>query len=148
MGMSQATMELVKAVQPPAADLVEVFGQGEPGAMAFDDPQLISSDLEVAFIAGHGNLDQIYHGREGFRKGWLDWLEPWGSYHMETEGFVDAGDEVIVTVRVRARTSRDGVAVEHRPAAVWTVDDGKIVRVRFFLDRADAFEAAGIDQPA
>ena len=140
-------MELVKAVQPPAADLVELFEQGELDAMAFDDSQVISSDLEVAFIAGRGNPDQIYHGREGFTKGWRDWLEPWGSYHMETEGFVEAGDEVVVTVRVRARTSRDDVAVEHRPAAVWTISDGKIVMVRFFLDRDDAFKAAGVDQP-
>jgi ketosteroid isomerase-like protein len=141
-------MELVKSIQPPAADLVEVFGQVESDAMTFDDPDLIASDLVVAFIAGYDNVEQIYYGREGFRKGWLDWLEPYGSYYMETEGFVDAGDEVVVTVRVRARTSRDGVAVEHSPAAVWTVDDGKVVKVRFFLERADAFEAVGIDQPA
>jgi ketosteroid isomerase-like protein len=141
-------MELVKAVQPPAVDLVEVYKHGEPGAIALNDLELVSSDLEVAFIAGRGYDDLIYHGPEGLRKGWLDWLEPWGSYQMEAEGFVDAGDEVVVPVRVRARTSRDGVAVEHRPAAVYTVNDGKVVRVRFFLDRADAFEAAGIDQPA
>jgi ketosteroid isomerase-like protein len=36
------------------------------------------------------------------------------------------------------------VEVEHRPAAVWTVDDGQVTAVTFFLDRDEAFEFAGI----
>jgi ketosteroid isomerase-like protein len=46
-------------------------------------------------------------------------------------------------VEVRARTSRDGVEITHNPAAVWTVADGKLVAVVFFLDRDDALEFAG-----
>ena len=40
-----------------------------------------------------------------------------------------------------ARTHRDGVEVEHSPAAVATVRDGVLVRMRFYLDRDEARRA-------
>jgi ketosteroid isomerase-like protein len=45
---------------------------------------------------------------------------------------------------VLAQTTRDAVAVEHRPAAVWSVREAKIVRVRFYLERKEALEVAGL----
>jgi ketosteroid isomerase-like protein len=36
------------------------------------------------------------------------------------------------------------VLVEHDPAAAVTVSDGKVVRVRFFLERSEALEALGL----
>jgi ketosteroid isomerase-like protein len=63
---------------------------------------------------------------------------------ITVDEFVDAGDKVVTLVRIRGRTSRDGVEVEHRPAAVWTVGDGQVTAVTFFLDRDEAFEFAGI----
>ena len=47
-------------------------------------------------------------------------------------------------MRVRAQTTRDAVAVEHRSAAVWSVRENKIVRVGFYLERDQALEAAGL----
>ena len=80
----------------------------------------------------------------GLVEGWQDWLIPWESYVITVDEFVDAGDKVVTLVRIRGRTSRDGVEVEHRPAAVWTVGDGQVTAVTFFLDRDEAFEFAGI----
>jgi ketosteroid isomerase-like protein len=85
-----------------------------------------------------------YRGIEGLIEGWRDWLTPWESYRLEVEEFIDAGDQVLELVRVRARTSRHGVDVEHRPAAVWTVEDGVVVAVHFFLERPEAFGFAGL----
>ena len=83
-------------------------------------------------------------GLQGFAEAWRDWLEPWESYYIEAEEFIDAGDEVVSLTRVLAQTTRDAVAVEHRPAAVWSLRAGKIARVRFYLDRGEAIEAAGL----
>ena len=69
---------------------------------------------------------------------------PWESYYIEAEEFIDAGEEVVTLTRVLAQTTRDSVAVEHRPAAVWSLRQGKIVRVRFYLERDEALEAAGL----
>ena len=87
----------------------------------------------------------VTRGLLGFAESWRDWLEPWSSYYIEAEEFIDAGDEVVSLTRVRARTTRDAVAVEHRPGAVWSLRDSKIVRRRF-SDRDEALEAAGLSE--
>ena len=75
-------------------------------------------------------------GVEGMAAGWAEWLEPYESYVIRVEGFEAAGDEdVLAPVRVHARTHRDGVVVEHSPAAVATIRDGVMVRMRFYLER-------------
>jgi ketosteroid isomerase-like protein len=64
---------------------------------------------------------------------------------LSVEDVVDAGDEdVLVLTHVRARTHRDGVLVEHDPAAAITVRDGTVVRARFFLERSAALDALGL----
>jgi len=69
------------------------------------------------------------------------------SYLITPEEFIDAGDQVLMLVHVRARTIRDGVGVEHAPAALFEVRDGRIHRARFFLERALALAAAGMEPP-
>jgi hypothetical protein len=85
-----------------------------------------------------------YRGLAGMIEGWRDWLSPWASYRIDAEGFLDAGDDVVILVHVRAKTSRDGVVMEHSPAAVWTVEGGRVGRIRFFLERQAALEAVGL----
>jgi ketosteroid isomerase-like protein len=79
-------------------------------------------------------------------EGWRDWLTPWASYRIDAEDFIDAGDEVVVFARIKARTARDGVLVEHSPAAVWTIREGKVAGIRFLLERSEALEAAGLSE--
>jgi ketosteroid isomerase-like protein len=104
-------------------------------------------DVETEFIAGQ-SIDSVRpsvsRGLLGFAESWRDWLEPWDSYYIEAERFIDLGEEVVSLTRVRARTTRDAVAVEHRPGAVWSLRDRKIVRVRFYLHREEALEAVGL----
>jgi len=45
-----------------------------------------------------------------------------------------------VFARVRGRTRRDQVTVEHAPAAVWALRDGLVSRVEFYLHRDEALE--------
>jgi ketosteroid isomerase-like protein len=145
--MSQGNVQLVQRAQPSGVDMVQLFGGStstEPVAVGID-VTVFASDFEVEFIASQAARSiHPAPGPQGLAEGWRDWLEPWESYYIEAEDFIDAGDEVVSLVRVQARTTRDAVAVEHRPAAVWSVRDDKIVRIRFFLDRAQAFEAAGL----
>jgi ketosteroid isomerase-like protein len=147
--MSQENVEVVKRVQASGVDLVELFRAStvpDPSATGID-VTAFESDFETQFIARRvfGSIPpSISRGLQGFAEAWRDWLEPWESYYIEVEEFIDAGDEVISLTRVLAQTTRDAVAVEHRPAAVWSLREGKIVRVRFYLDRGEALEAAGL----
>ena len=142
MAVSVADLDLVKSLWPPEADMVDLLG---------DQPELTQRmqgafhpDAEMRFYPDE--LGQLggQRGTDGFAAAWREWLEPWKSYHYEIADFVDAGGGVIVVlVRVRAVTRRDGVEVRHAPGAVCTVRDGQIAGVDFYLDGAEALAAAG-----
>jgi len=146
--MSQENVELVKALQPSGIDLVEVFAQ-EFESQTADDPdaELFHRDLEVQFIARGETLEgTVYGGLEGLAQAWREWLAAWTSYRLDVDEFVDAGDKVVVFVRVAARTARDDVLRHHTPGAIWTIRAGKVASIRFYFDRSEALEAAGLSE--
>jgi len=148
--MSRENVEIIKRVQADGVDMVEMFRGSAEADFAATDLALFEDDCEIEFVAGPrgpvGPAPSV--GLHGFADAWREWLEPWDSYYVEVEEFIDVGDEVVSLVRVSARTTRDGVAIEHRPAAVWSVREGKVARVRFYLHRPEALEAAGLGEPA
>jgi ketosteroid isomerase-like protein len=144
--MSSANVELVKAILPPEIDFVALVREADPAAAASIDLSLLAEDLEISFVPGVDAAESVFRGIDGMLEGWLEWLTPWETYDLTTEEYIDAGEHVVVLAVIRGRTSRDHVLVEHRPAAVVTVRDGRVVRMRFYLDRTEALEAAGADQ--
>jgi ketosteroid isomerase-like protein len=63
----------------------------------------------------------------------------------EVEDLIDAGDQVVSVQTSHARGRASGVAVDLAHfAAVWTIRQGKIVRVALFTTRADALAAVGL----
>jgi ketosteroid isomerase-like protein len=151
--MSEENVEIVRRAQPERIDMVKLFRASNapdpavtPGAAGID-ATVFEDDFEVEFISEiAGSQRPASRGPQGFTEAWLDWLEPWESYYVETEEFIDAGEEVVCFVRVQARSARDAVPIEHESAAVWSVREGKIVRVRFYLNREQALEAAGLSE--
>jgi ketosteroid isomerase-like protein len=153
--MSRRNVEIVKRAQPTGIDMVKLFrGSNAPDPAATPaatgiDVTVYESDFEVEFISETaGSLRPASRGPEALAEAWRDWLEPWVSYYIELEEVIDAGDEVVSLVRVEARTTRDAVAVEHESAAVWLVREGKIARIRFYLEQEKAFEAVGLQEHA
>jgi ketosteroid isomerase-like protein len=147
--MSKENVELVRGLQPTGVDLVEVFrNEGATEAlMAAADDAPMSADAVIEFVGGEGVLERGgYRGLEGLVEGWRVWLEGWDSQVMQLEELIDAGEQVLALVRIKGRTTRHGVEVEHAPAAVWTIEDGIVVGISFYLDRDLAFEAAGLSE--
>jgi ketosteroid isomerase-like protein len=141
--MSRENVELIRDLQPVGVDLVQLFGSDEASdAAPFGAADVFEPDFEVRFIADHPGLPAAeYRGLDGFVAGWREWLEPWSSYWIDVDDIIDAGDDVLVLIRVRARTARDGVEMEHAPAGVWTIRDGKVSSLRLYLNREQAFAA-------
>lgn len=145
--MSRENVELIRQFQPSDVDLVEVFTgeHAREAPLVTAGSEFFAADFEVSWIADDDQRID-YQGLEGFLAGWQDWLEPWSTYWMETEDFIDAGDDVVVFVKVTARTVHGDVLVHHAPAAIWSIRDGKISAIRFYLDRDVALEAAGLER--
>jgi ketosteroid isomerase-like protein len=104
-------------------------------------------DVRSEFIAQNPEVSLTYEGLDGLYEGWSEWLAAWSSYVITMREVVAAGpDDVVLMGQAEARTSRDSVLMEHRPAVVLTFDDdGLVSRIRFFLDSADALRAAGVE---
>jgi ketosteroid isomerase-like protein len=64
---------------------------------------------------------------------------------LETHGFTEAGSEVVVSNTAHAR-GRDGIEVAGRSTFVFTIENGQITLLRMFQERAEALEAAGLQE--
>jgi ketosteroid isomerase-like protein len=107
-------------------------------------------DPEVEFDTSRGTFAdlagrRLYYGHEGLRTWFRDWYEAWENVQEDVEELIDAGDHVISVVTIRGRGRASGLEVDlaHQPA-VWTIRDGKVVRVVWFQMREEALEAVGL----
>jgi len=104
----------------------------------------VTSDFECVFVREDVGR-AAYSGLDGLRAAWLDWLEPWESYHAGVEDVIDAGDgRVVVLTRDHARPKGASTEVNFLGAPVWTVRDGKVARIEFYWNRAEGLAAAGL----
>jgi ketosteroid isomerase-like protein len=122
--MSQENVEIVRSFL--AVELDE--------ALTYADPGIVWNPVEESSAQGH----------EAVRASTERWKSEWDDYELIPEGFVDLGDRVVATVRFRARGRASGVEVDARLYDVYTLRDGKIVRMDQFTDRSEALEAAGL----
>ena len=72
--------------------------------------------------------------------------EAWEEVRWEPEQYLDAGDQVVVLIQMRARGRGSGAEVETPMAHLCTMRDGKLVRHETFFDRDDALAAAGLGE--
>jgi ketosteroid isomerase-like protein len=135
--MSQENVELVREV-------IEASQRGEMDKVfAVYDPEIEWRISELPTRAP--DSEPVYRGHEGIRTFWRTWAEAFETPSFDYEEFIDAGDTVVsvLSQRVRGRTS--GIEQEWKSYGQnWTISEGKVVRVEFFLTRAEALEAAGV----
>jgi ketosteroid isomerase-like protein len=89
---------------------------------------------------------RVYHGHDGVREAFRRWLGTWEDYHQERGEAIDAGDEVVVPVREHGRGKGSGIEMERHTFGVWTLRDGKAVRIRFYPTRSEALKAVGLEE--
>ena len=87
----------------------------------------------------------VFHGHEGVRSFWRQWLGAWERVEFEVREIIDAGDTVVSVLCQRNRGRHSGIEVEMGPyALVWTLRNGKVVRMRAFGSAAQGLAAAGV----
>jgi ketosteroid isomerase-like protein len=86
-----------------------------------------------------------YRGVEQVRQVIVDRMDTL-DFDQQTEDLIDVDDKVVVLVRWVGRGKASGAQGEISMAMVWTVREQAITKVEFFLDRAQALEAAGLRQ--
>jgi ketosteroid isomerase-like protein len=57
------------------------------------------------------------------------------------EELIDAGDQIVAVIHFRGRGRASGIEVDARSYSVYTVRNGKTVRMEEFIEREEALEA-------
>ena len=89
---------------------------------------------EVAPISGTSELVR-WHER---------WFDAWDELQAHAEEVLAHGDLVVTAVSVRARGAGSGTEVHQAFFHVADIRDRRIERLREYLDRSEALEAAGL----
>jgi ketosteroid isomerase-like protein len=134
--MSRENVEVVRLVYDAVArrDAATVLAAYDP-AVEWDASRLPEAGLEGW---------SVFRGHEGLRRMFREWNEEWENFEDNCEELIDAGARVLSIVTRRGRGRSSGVEVEARAVGVWTIREGKIVRVVWFPSRDEALEAVGL----
>ena len=106
-------------------------------------------DPEVEF---HGTIGGLQEGQVAHGQAQIDEtfeaqdLEAWEERRLEAEGFIDAGDNVVVLLHEYRRGRGSGIELETRTAVVVGVSEGRVVRLQGYMDRDAALKAAGLSK--
>ena len=109
-------------------------------------PELISPEIEWQGPREFPDLAETVYGYDGMARYAAKIAEALDDYRMVPERFIDAGDDlVLVFSRERGRGKGSGAEVQtHLTAHLWTLKDGKAVRMQSYWERTDALEAVGL----
>jgi ketosteroid isomerase-like protein len=98
-------------------------------------------------VHDHDAPDQgDYRGREGIERWLRDWGDAWAEWTMDLDEFIDAGDSVVVFVRMKAQGRGSGIDIDRRDALVYGIREGVITRIDYYNDRAEALKAVGLEE--
>jgi len=132
--MSRETLDVVRT-----ATEAMLSGDAEAALEALDP------DVEWHATVGGVDEGRVYHGRQEVAQAFVDYFTTWERIELRADEYIDAGgDEVVVFFHEVAKGRASGAIVETDTGTVNTVKDGRIVRVRSYMDRDDALKAAGV----
>ena len=107
---------------------------------------LVGPDL-VWDVSNLGWPDQqIYTGREGANQFNAEWSDAWDDWELEVEDYVDAGERVVAIINQRGRSKATGIPLDMRLAQVWTLRDGRGIRMQMYASVDEALEAVGLSE--
>ncbi len=136
--MSRENVEIVRRVYEAVArhDTVAVLAAYDP-EVEWDFSRSLWGDLT-------GRV--IYRGHDELRGFYQEWYEAWGKYDEVVQELIEAGQNVIVVATGHGRGRASGAEVGWTQYGVWTMREGKVIRVAWFGTRAEALEAAGLSE--
>ena len=117
----------------------ELFARGETEVLlAHIDPEI--ETIEPPEIPG----SDTYRGYEGLATAYNHWAAQWDDFRVELEELVDAGSDVVAISHHHGKGRTTGIPVGGLVAYVFTVREGRLVRMRIFNSKSEALEAAGL----
>lgn len=114
-------------------------------ALALYDPNVEATSLPGA-VGLKGDKTSTYRGMAGLRRWMRDFSETFDEFIARPEEFVDAGDGVVVQVRMSGRGKRSGAPSEIVFWNAYRLRHGRVVRLESHREKADALRAARLPE--
>lgn len=131
---TEADMELLRRIYGE-------WAQGRFWDVSYYDP-------EIEFVLGADLPDPgTYTGLTGLEAGFRNWLESWRTLRFELEELYPAGESILAAFHMTGVGKASGAETDVHGAHVWTMRDGRAVRIEVYMNRPEAFEAAGLQDP-
>ena len=88
----------------------------------------------------------VFRGPEAARTGWARWAEAWTEQHAEVKDVRELPDGRVFASAHNRLLGRDGIQVALDSWNIFTFRNGKVLRWEAYWDRANALEAAGLQE--
>jgi ketosteroid isomerase-like protein len=135
--MSQENVEIVRRIN-------ELWNEG--GVVARERrPEFFDPELRMD-LRGRKINPAVYEGYDGLDRFGSDVDEVWDQFSIELLELIDADPHVVTVFEATGRGHGSGIEVRAELSWVWTLHDGRVVRVEGDFDRAAALEAAGLSE--
>jgi ketosteroid isomerase-like protein len=133
--MSEGTQEVVR-------QHIEAWGAKDAlAALSFLDPHVVLDQSRT------NEIDPVLYGPEAVDQNFRRYAGTFEDYRWEMERLTDLGSgAVLAVVMETGRGKGSGIPVDRSLAMVYTVIDGKIVRMTTFHTEQEALEAAGLSE--
>jgi|NGEPerStandDraft_6_1074524.scaffolds.fasta_scaffold96931_3 ketosteroid isomerase-like protein len=136
--MSQENVEIIRRMYEAwlAQDERAIFE-------TFDADIELNPDPEAAWVG----IGQVYRGHAGMRSYMASVYEAFEGYRPEVEELIDVGDQVLTLAIEHGKGRGSGADVQaNRTAHLWTLRDGRAVRLDLYLNRDKALKAVGLEE--
>ena len=132
--MSQANVEIVRAV-------IAAYRREDQATLR----KLTAPDIAVSTRPDQPDPWQR-HGVAAIEQVGAEWVEAWSDHTFEPTSFTESGDFVLVSMHESGRGRSSGVQIETDAMFVFTVSDGKVVRMQVFGSKDEALKAVGLEE--
>jgi ketosteroid isomerase-like protein len=106
--------------------------------------EYLDEHFELRLPPDYPEGELVFRGRDGWDQLIAMLRDTWSEWRFEPERFLDAGDKVVVFVRIVGKGGGSGVPFELETSHVLTIHAGRVVSAQAYRNRAEALEAAGL----
>jgi ketosteroid isomerase-like protein len=111
-----------------------------------DDLLPLMGGIDPDIVVEIGVLEGTFHGPEGLVRFIEGQAALFDDLRCDPEEVIDAGDVIVVPNRLTGKARNTGLPLDYRAIHVWTLRDGKAIRLRLYESRDKALEAAGLSE--
>jgi ketosteroid isomerase-like protein len=102
-------------------------------------------EMDLRGVKGTG-IASSYHGHDGFRAFWADWLRDWEHVSHGMTAVIDLGDRIVIRAWGHHLAPKSGLRMDSDSGYLFEFRDGRIKRLVVWYHWSDAVKALGLNQ--